>query len=361
MTIQKGKASGSEKSDAAPRQRRRSGATTLRDVAVAVGVSLQTVSRALNNYGSISEELRDRIRLVADQMGYVTNRTARAMRTGRSQVIGFVVTDMRSPFFPELAHAVERAAATAGYVVLLVDAEGSTRDTVEVLKSQQVDGVIFTENSPTLELLDRPVVVLSDSTRGRDTVSSNDVQGGGLLAEYLLSRGHERIGMITSPLSTCVPVRRGAFMNYPGCSETICWEQYTGPDEIISDEILARLKQLDVTALVCSHDVIAIRTLRALWELGIRCPQQMSVVGFDDIPWAALSTPSLTTIRQPFEAMGSEAVRLLIDRINHPTRRMRHVKLDVALVERESVQVMQSTSRLSRSASGERLPHRTLA
>jgi LacI family transcriptional regulator len=106
---------------------------------------------------------------------------------------------------------------------------------------------------------------------------------------------------------------------------------------MITDGIVARLKRLDVTALVCSHDVIAIRALRTLWDLGISAPQQMSLVGFDDIPWAGLATPSLTTIRQPFDAMGSEAVRLLIERIARPTRRMQHVTLDVTLVERESV------------------------
>lgn len=338
-------------SDPAGRRGRRSGVTTLKDIAAASRVSAQTVSRVVNNTGSISQEVRERIRLIADQMGYVANKSAKAMRTGRSHVIGFVVADMRHPFFPELARAVERAAAAAGYAVLLVDAQGSAanaNNTVEALKSHPVDGVIVTENSPALELLDLPVVVLSHSVRGRDTVTSNDVQGGSLLAEYLLGKGHQQIGMITSHLSGCVPIRRGAFINYLNGSEIIRWERYTTDDEMISDEVVAELRHLDVTALVCSHDVIAIRALRTLWDLGISAPEQMSVVGFDDIPWASLAIPSLTTVRQPFEAMGSEAVRLLIERIHHPARRMRHITLDVTLVERESVRSLQRASRVRR-------------
>jgi LacI family transcriptional regulator len=326
--------------DPGRRRGARSGVITLKDIAAATGVSAQTVSRVINNTGSISSEVRERIRLLADQMGYVANKSAKAMRTGRSHVIGFVASDMRSPFFPELARSVERAAAATGYAVLLVDAQGSVanaNDMVVALKSHLVDGVIVMENSPALERLDLPVVVLSDSVRGRDTVISNDVQGGSLLAEYLLSKGHQQIGMITSHLSGCVPIRRDAFINYPGSKETIRWERYTTDDETIGDDIVAQLKRLDVTALVCSHDVIAIRALRTLWDLGIGAPLQMSLVGFDDIPWASLATPSLTTIRQPFDAMGSEAVRLLIERIRRPTRRMQHITLDVALVERESV------------------------
>lgn len=322
---------------------RHSGATTLKDIAATAGVSAQTVSRAINSTGSVSQKVRDRIRLIAGQMGYVVNKSAKAMRTGRSHIIGFVVTDMLSSFFPELVRAVERSAATAGYSVLLVDAQGSAgnaNDTVEVLRSHPVDGVILMENLPVLDRFDLPVVVMTGPIRGRDTVTSNDVQGGGLLAQHLLRKGHRQIGMVTSQLSGCVPIRRNAFIASLDNAEMVCWEQYTTKDERITDEIVSRLKRRDVTALVCSHDVIAIRALRTLWELGINAPRQMSVVGFDDVPWASLATPSLTTIRQPFEAMGSETVRLLVERIKYPARRTRHVTLDVTLVERESVRAL---------------------
>jgi LacI family transcriptional regulator len=128
----------------------------------------------------------------------------------------------------------------------------------------------------------------------------------------------------------------------------IRWEQYTTADEMIREETIEVLNRLDVTALVCSHDVIAIRALRTLWDLGISAPKQMSVVGFDDIPWAGLATPSLTTIRQPFEAMGSAAVELLVERIASPNRRTRHITLDVTLVERESVGTLEQAGRARR-------------
>jgi LacI family transcriptional regulator len=271
-------------------------------------------------------------------MGYIANKSAKAMRTGRSQVIAFAVSDMSNPFFPELAQAVERAAAAAGYAVLLVDAMGSlASDKVEALKGHPVDGVIVTEYSTALDRLDLPIVTFSGSVRSRDTVSSNDVQGGSLLAEYLLDKGHRNFGLITSQLGGCVPVRRDAFAAYLHSREMIRWERFTTRDEMIPEAVTIELKRLDVTALVCSHDVIAIRTLRALRDLGISAPEQLSVVGFDDIRLAGFATPSLTTVRQPFEAMGSEAVRLLLERIANPHRRMRHIMLDVTLVERESV------------------------
>src|SRR5882724_5580724 len=137
--------------------------TTLKDIAKVAGVSAQTVSCVVNDTGSVSEEVRERIRLIAARMGYLPNKSAQAMRTGRSRTLGLVVSDMRNPFFPALARAVEQAAAGAGYALLLVDTHGPKTDAAErisTLKMHAVDGVLATEYSPPIGQLGVPTVII---------------------------------------------------------------------------------------------------------------------------------------------------------------------------------------------------------
>lgn len=115
------------------------------------------------------------------------------------------------------------------------------------------------------------------------------------------------------------------------------WEVTTPASEVITNEIRRKFNNIDVTAVVCSHDLVAIGLLRALWEMGISVPEDVSVMGFDDVQWAAVVSPSLTTIRHAFAGLAQKAVELLLDRMERPGRRARRLLLDVDLVERETV------------------------
>jgi LacI family transcriptional regulator len=326
---------------------------TLRDIAKVAGVSAQTVSCVVNNTGSVSEALRIRVREIADKLGYAPNMYAKAMRTGRSHTIGLVISDIRRPFFPELAHELQRATRKAGYSLVIVDTEDSpdqVQERVSVLRRLGVDGIITTEALPAVFDLGIPSVMLGASHRGRDSVTADDAAGGVILAEHLLSHGHRKIGLVTSPLEGCVQVRRETLIGRLAGHAEVVWEIVTPLTEVITAEVRNKLRMREMTAVVCSHDLIAIGILRALRDLGILVPEEVSVVGFDDVQWASIVSPSLTTVRQPYASLADEAFTLLLERIDKPNRKARHLKLGVQLVERESVGAAAGKIIQSRSA-----------
>jgi LacI family transcriptional regulator len=311
----------------------------MRDIAEAANVSVQTVSCVMNNTGSISDTIRAKVRKIADERGYRPNLTAKAMRTGRTQTIGLVIQDLRVPFFPELAYWVQRAALARDYSVVIVDTDGTPEQTAErilTLKAMAVDGVITTETIPAVFDLGLPTVVIGPPVRGLDSVASDDAAGGAMSAAHLLSLGHRRIGLVTSPRASCVERRAALLAGLEGKAE-VAWEVTTPASEVITNEIRRRFNTIDVTAVVCSHDLVAIGLLRALWEMGISVPENVSVMGFDDVQWAAVVSPSLTTIRHDFSGLAQKAVELLLDRMERPGRRARRLLVDVDLVERETV------------------------
>lgn len=154
----------------------------------------------------------------------------------------------------------------------------------------------------------------------------------------MLTKGHRNFGLITGSRGKCLTIRRQSFVEtVTATGGKVVWELMAPEDESITDELRTALRRRDMTAVICSNDLIAVRALPVLRQLGRNVPEDLSVTGFDDIFWAAIVTPPLTTVRQPFAAMGVEAVTLLQKRIADRKRRYRHLKLRVKLVERESV------------------------
>src|SRR4051812_14352559 len=227
---------------------------TMRDIAEAANVSVQTVSCVMNNKGSISDAIRARVRKIADERGYRPNLTAKAMRTGRTQTIGLVIADIRVPFFPELAYWVQRAALSRGYSVVIVDTDGTAEQTAErilTLKAMAVDGVITTETLPAVFDLGLPTVVIGGPVRGLDSVTSDDAGGGAMIAAHLLALGHRRIGLVTSPRPSCIPERRAALIAGLEGKAEVVWEVTTPASETISNEIRRMFNKINVTAVVC--------------------------------------------------------------------------------------------------------------
>ncbi len=325
-----------------PRMRK---TATIRDVAREAGVSIAAVSYALNGGGTIGDEVRARVREVANRLGYRPNRSAQAVRTGRTMTLGLVVPDLNNPYYPALAQSFERAARQAGYTVVLVDTAGQVEEEVpgiRRLEQHGVAGILWCQTTVQEEVTSSdftvPIVTIGTPSLNIDNVTTKDYEGGQLLAEHLLQMGHRRVGMLTaaSVLDTKDDRRLGFIAALDG-KAGIGWEEKAPFAIDLPDQILAALGRRDVTAVMCGNDLIAVGVLRAARQLGIAVPDELSVVGFDDIPWASIVEPELTTVRQPVSEMAAVALTLLLDRIAEPTRAVRHFKVGVELIPRRSV------------------------
>ena len=320
-------------------------AATIRDVAREAKVSIASVSYALNGGGTIGEEVRVRVREVASRLGYRPNRSAQAVRTGRSMTLGLVLPDLRNPYFPELAQSVERAARNVGYTVVLIDTRNSLGEEEEGLRHLEqrgVDGLIWCRTSmkqPSPTDFGAPVVVIGPTETACDTVTADDTKGGRLIGRHLLKMGHKSIGIISGVgISDDRNDRRSGLLAEIKGRANVAWEVQTPRNTMeLEPQVVEHILRGDVTAISCGNDLIAIGVLRALRIAGRRVPEDVSVVGFDDIPWAEIVTPMLTTINQPVSEMAAAALTLLLDRLQEPERPVRHFKVDVSLVERESV------------------------
>ncbi|MBS0367190.1 MAG: LacI family DNA-binding transcriptional regulator [Proteobacteria bacterium] len=321
-------------------------AVTVKDVAAAAGVSVATVSNVLNRRPNVGHAIRAKVLRISSRLGYRPNRAAQAMRTGRTRAIGLVLPDLTNPFFPELAQAVESTARGLGLAVCLVDSQGEASgeaDGLALLTQHAVDGIICCPVGARLPAQlrgGRPVVLIDRPLPGYAVVHANYLMGGELLARYALRMGHRRVGLLSGPTDIeSARQRRAGFVG--AFTGQIAWEIHLGFDGVLNAAARAALKQRGgATLVVCGNDLIAISAMRCLAELGVGVPQDMSVMGFDNIRWTDLVMPRLTTIAQPVGHIGARAVQLMQQRLDGaadlPPRGGRTV-FDVALIERESV------------------------
>lgn len=330
---------------ASPSRKLKSQRVTLREIADAAGVSIATVSYVLNGRGAISADTRQRIRKVIKKLGYRQNQAARAMKTGRTAIIGLVFPNIENPFFSSLARSILNEAEANGYQTFLVDTEGShdrERKVVAGLLEHGVDGIVWfpVDDHDTLAGagVDVPVVVLDRELSGQDLVQAEYYAGGKAAADYLTGLGHRRFGLIEGPQDVGNARERSrGFVDALGDEAMLAWRTEHAYSMHLSDEACGRLLARDATAVACGNDLIAIGVLSTLESAGVSVPDDVSVVGFDDISFASMISPALTTVRMPFKEMGRQAVRLLLRRLGDekegPRRR---ITLGVELVERSS-------------------------
>jgi LacI family transcriptional regulator len=325
--------------------------STLKDVANRVGVSVATVSYVLTGRGSVSLDTRAKVLAAVEALDYRPNRSAQAMRTGYSQSIGLLLPDLTNPFFPELAQKIENAARQRKFSVLLVDCQGKKEteaEAFELLKQQGVDGVIWCPASDdvpaSLKSLKCPTVIIDRPIAGFDAVHSDYTEGGKILAEYALSLGHKKVGLLSGPSEIeGARRRREGFINTAAAQPDkieIVWDVEVPFSTDLNQNAISQLKQNTASLIVAADDLIAVGAISALNELGLKVPEDVSVTGFDNIPWTTVVTPKLTTVNQPIAEMGLQAVELLIGKISNPEQDIRTVVLDVNLVERASVKSM---------------------
>ena len=322
--------------------------TTIADVAREAGVSSQTVSRVINNKGEISAETRKSVLAVIERLGYRPSSIARSLATSRTHTIGLSVPDIANPFWPEIARGIEDVAWERRYHVFLCNTtEAPEREEaiLQLLEDKRVDGVIVAgsrlPDERLLSLLgNHPATVLVNRTLpGSQTGSVRvDARQGAILAiDHLLARGRLRIGFLAGP-----PASQNSRAHMSGYLAALEAAGHTpDPDRIIAcpptleggyqavKALFDRHPNLD--ALYCYNDLIAIGVLQACVELGLRVPDDVAVVGYDDILLASLVTPSLTTLRVSKYAVGASAARMLFDRIQG------HVQPSELIIEPELV------------------------
>lgn len=317
---------------------------TLKEVAAEAGVSIAAVSYALNGKGTVSNDVRAKVQATARKLGYVPNRVAKSMRTGKSNTIGLILPDLSNPFFPELARAVERSARAAGYGVLLLDTDNDRsieKSGVEQIIQHGIDGIIWCPTSTSEDSAPMfgttPVVVVDRVYDAFDSVSSDYWMGGKLIAEHLNDRGLNKIGLISGPNDIASARQRSqGLKDNLGASAAILWEEQASFSPPLSERTKEQISTAGVDVIVCPNDLVAIEVQNLLKASNADFAQNTGVVGFDDIPFAEIVTPSITTVRQPLTELGTEAFGLLTRRMSQPEASKRKVVIDVQLVVRES-------------------------
>ena len=329
---------------------------TMSDVARQAGVSLMTVSRVINNKGDVSSETRQRILEIIASLGYRPSAIARSLATKETCTIGLVVPDVANPFFADITRGVEHLAYSEGYHVFLCNTEEDPLRELTVIQSLEekcVDGLILCSSRLEEEklvdvLASLPAVVLINRRLHRtveyafDSVSLDDEQGGLLATYHLIHSGHQRIGFLAGPLSSYSGAERRkgylAALQEAGISYEAGWMSNCQPSVEggyeVTHSMLAEYPQL--TALFCFNDLVAVGALQACEELNRHIPEDLAIVGHDDIPLAALVSPALTTCRVPRYELGAKAVNALLERFKDCPGGCQQSVLQPELIIRES-------------------------
>jgi LacI family transcriptional regulator len=303
---------------------------TIREVARLAGVSPITVSRVLNQSGPVNAETRLRVEAAITRLNYVPNVLARSFRSKRTQTLALVLTDITNPFWTRIARGVEDTARQAGYSVILCNTdenESIQLDTVNLLLQKQIDGILLVPRRNGAALVERiqaqrvPVVVLDRRIPAPvDIVRGDSEQGAYQLTRLLLELGHQRITLLSGPRDVPTSADRAAgfqrALAEAGCEAggQIVYDEYSYVSGYASAGRALRQTPRP-TALFAGNNLIATGALRAVLELGLRVPQDLSMVCFDDFPPELLVEPFFTTAAQPAYELGCQATRLLLERL----------------------------------------------
>jgi len=303
------------------------------DVATRAGVSHQTVSRVINGHPSVAPQTRERVRQAISELGYRPNAAARALVTGSTRTIGLVTVNPNQYGPAQTMVGLERAARDAGYGLSVTILDGATaeemREAVETFVSHSVDAVVAqsTYDAPAeaLSALEAPVPIVAVQVGGaedRPAVGVDQVAGARLATRHLLGLGHRTVHHVTGPADS-----KEARSRIEGWRAELAAAGAPPPQTVGGDWTAASghaagrllLERMDggeeVTAVFAANDQMALGILAALHEAGLKIPDQVSVVGFDDLPESPYFFPPLTTVRQDFAELGRRGVRLVLDRL----------------------------------------------
>jgi LacI family transcriptional regulator len=326
----------------------------IKDVAKRAGVAPITVSRCINNSGYCSADTRARVEAAIAELGFVPNRLASGLRSKRSNTLALVLTDITNPYFTTVARGVEDIASEAGYTVIFCNTDESVSKEqmyVQMLLEKRVDGILLvpaqsTPNSVALiQKHNIPVVVLDRRVPNikTDLVRCDSEEGAYQLMRLLLSMGHREIALLNGPVNVSTAqdrlngYRRALFE--AGIPKS-AWQENQGSFTQESGCEMTRQAFAHTpkpTALFAANNFIAYGALRALREMGLRVPEDVAVVGFDDLPPALVAFPFLTVAVQPAYEMGKKAIEILLNKLSSsPSDHCEEVILPAEIVVRQS-------------------------
>lgn len=328
--------------------------STLKDVAKLAGVSASTVSRTLSNRVFVEEETRKKVLRAVEKLDYRPNIAAKGLKTGRTFMMGFMVPDINSIFYPMIMKSIERYATEAGYSLILMNNEENIKKEKQALKSfmgRGVDGILCMSVEDDISHLGEfqnnqkiPVVLVNrTSNKSMSSVSIDNEQGGYLMTKHLLEHGHTKISGVFGDFS-----RRRFRERYNGCKRAM--EEYGISDykkyfiydvDSIEEAYVRTIKILKSedppTAFFASMDILAIGIYSAVNAANLKIPDDISIVGFDNIFITQYMIPPLTTYNPFVDTIAKTSVELLIKQIEDPECEKKQIVLDGSLVERKSV------------------------
>ena len=327
----------------------------MKDVARMAGVSTSTVSHVINKDRFVSEAIREKVEAAVKELNYAPSALARSLKLNQTRTIGMLITASTNPFYSELVRGVERSCFERGYSLVLCNTEGDEQrmnSNLETLMQKRVDGLLLlcTEtHQPSKEIIQRypsvPTVMMDwapfDGTS--DLIQDNSLLGGDMATQHLIDKGHTRIACITGPLD-----KKPARLRLEGCLVAMARAGLPVPDgyQITGDfefsggyEAMQTLLQKAERpqAVFIGNDAMAVGAYQALYQAGLRVPDDIAIVGYDDIELARYMTPPLTTIHQPKDELGELAIDVLIHRMAQPALQQQRLQLTPVLMERGSV------------------------
>lgn len=326
---------------------------TILDVAREAGVSYSTVSRTLNGFEFVKASTRQKVLKAARELGYVPNQQARILKGGRSNLIGVLVPTLTNSYVGEILCGIDEELAQSNYNLILYSTnrrQGKESAYVATMMNGGADGLLLvvpTISTPYLEALrqsDFPYVLIDqwDNAEQSFSVNTTSWQGAYDAAQYLVELGHSRIGFIsgleTLPNST---IRLDGFCAALSKHDIPMPEEYIVKGDFkisVGYSAAQQLLALETppTAIFGSNDLSALGAMEAIREMGLRIPEDISIIGFDDIPQASLAYPKLTTVHQPLVQMGRDGALLMLDYLTHPNQECRQITLPTHLVIRDS-------------------------
>lgn len=330
---------------------RRARAPTITDVAEAAGVSIATVSAFLNGTTNVSPDLTQRIEAAIRDIGYERNAIARSLKIGTTHTIGLTVADIRNPFFTDVVATIQQVLHRAGYAVMLCSSEedpANQDEQIKLLLDRMVDGLIIAPSGED-EVMKRlvtatrkPVVLIDRTCDGLDidAVVLDNVKAAFDATDYLVRLGHARIGYLSGAPDTSTGRDRlaGYRMGLERNGLPYATELVRDGNFRESDGYRATMQLLSLpgrpSAIFSGNNLMVIGAMRAIRDMGLSCPHDISVACMDDFPWADVFSPRLTTIAQPVEAIGEQAANLLLDRLSgrspaHARRIVLHGQLTI--------------------------------
>ncbi len=326
---------------------------TIVDVAAEAGVSFGTVSRVINHDKHVRDETRERVLSAMQRLGFVANRQARSLAGGKTNSVGVLVPDLGTGYIGEIIRGIDAELSLSNYDLILYTTHRTASkeaNFVANLATGMVDGLLLVLPRNPADFISNltqnnfPFVLIDHQGTGKEcpAVGATNWQGGFTATEYLIQLGHQRIGFITGWMDLGCALDRlegyhAALRTYhiPEKPDLIYKGNFFQQDGFEGASALLDLYE-PPTAIFASNDVMAMGAMDAIRSRGLRVPEDVSVIGFDDIPQASLIHPTLTTINQPLEKMGRVATQMLLDLLNNPEKKTGRIELPTQLVVRNS-------------------------